>query len=77
MASILIKNGLLINENQQYVADIYVADGFIAEINKNGITRSADKIINRSEEHTSELQSRSDLVCRLLLENKNKIRITT
>ena len=26
----------------------------------------------RSEEHTSELQSRSDLVCRLLLENKNR-----
>src|SRR5438874_8765672 len=28
--------------------------------------------INRSEEHTSELQSRRDIVCRLLLENKNK-----
>src|SRR5206468_13030171 len=28
-------------------------------------------ILHRSEEHTSELQSRSDLVCRLLLE-KNK-----
>src|SRR2546421_1112729 len=27
---------------------------------------------SRSEEHTSELQSRSDLVCRLLLEKKNK-----
>src|SRR5206468_11078808 len=27
-------------------------------------------IIDRSEEHTSELQSRSDLVCRLLLEKK-------
>src|SRR5437868_2573902 len=27
----------------------------------------------RSEEHTSELQSRFDLVCRLLLEKKNKI----
>src|SRR5204862_8356357 len=27
----------------------------------------------RSEEHTSELQSRRDLVCRLLLEKKNKI----
>src|SRR2546428_8958299 len=27
----------------------------------------------RSEEHTSELQSRSDLVCRLLLEKKKKI----
>src|SRR5476649_3045319 len=27
----------------------------------------------RSEEHTSELQSHSDLVCRLLLEKKKKI----
>ena len=27
---------------------------------------------NRSEEHTSELQSRRNLVCRLLLEKKNK-----
>src|SRR2546421_1211557 len=29
----------------------------------------------RSEEHTSELQSRSDLVCRLLLEKKKKAAI--
>src|SRR5438034_6205764 len=29
---------------------------------------------NRSEEHTSELQSHSDLVCRLLLEKKKNIR---
>src|SRR2546428_8179941 len=29
----------------------------------------------RSEEHTSELQSRSDLVCRLLLEKKKNIKI--
>src|SRR2546430_6181795 len=28
----------------------------------------------RSEEHTSELQSQSNLVCRLLLENNNSIR---
>src|SRR5947207_10808881 len=28
--------------------------------------------MDRSEEHTSELQSHSDLVCRLLLEKKNK-----
>src|SRR2546421_6005709 len=28
--------------------------------------------VHRSEEHTSELQSRSDLVCRLLLEKKKK-----
>src|SRR5450432_4430023 len=31
----------------------------------------------RSEEHTSELQSRSDLVCRLLLEKKKKKRKQT
>src|SRR5947207_5455347 len=30
----------------------------------------------RSEEHTSELQSHSDLVCRLLLEKKKKKRAT-
>src|SRR2546430_16421102 len=30
------------------------------------------KYFDRSEEHTSELQSQSNLVCRLLLEKKNK-----
>src|SRR5215471_9747683 len=30
----------------------------------------ANVLVNRSEEHTSELQSRRDLVCRLLLEKK-------
>src|SRR5215203_4528081 len=33
----------------------------------------ATAITGRSEEHTSELQSRQYLVCRLLLENKKKI----
>src|SRR6266849_5016752 len=32
--------------------------------------RSRDLAMGRSEEHTSELQSRVDLVCRLLLEKK-------
>src|SRR2546430_3512492 len=31
------------------------------------------KSVRRSEEHTSELQSQSNLVCRLLLEKKKKI----
>src|SRR2546428_4916916 len=31
-----------------------------------------EDVPRRSEEHTSELQSRSDLVCRLLLEKKKK-----
>src|SRR2546430_10734698 len=32
----------------------------------------ASLVLARSEEHTSELQSQSNLVCRLLLEKKNK-----
>src|SRR5260221_10074235 len=39
------------------------------------ITKEAERLtrlINRSEEHTSELQSHSDLVCRLLLEKKKR-----
>src|SRR5438034_7053610 len=34
--------------------------------------KDAQKHTERSEEHTSELQSHSDLVCRLLLEKKKK-----
>src|SRR5699024_12863369 len=34
------------------------------------ISREHEIFISRSEEHTSELQSRFDLVCRLLLEKK-------
>src|SRR5437867_3111079 len=40
---------------------------------KTGIQKDlAGEIAKRSEEHTSELQSPYDLVCRLLLEKKNK-----
>src|SRR5699024_12559398 len=43
-------------------------------VNKNAIKVVVGiyKTYDRSEEHTSELQSRFDLVCRLLLEKKNK-----
>src|SRR5260370_4020180 len=34
----------------------------------------ADRLVQRSEEHTSELQSHLNLVCRLLLEKKKKRR---
>src|SRR6266850_3684049 len=33
--------------------------------------RQAEPLLDRSEEHTSELQSPCNLVCRLLLEKKN------
>src|SRR2546430_5760213 len=34
---------------------------------------TVSSLISRSEEHTSELQSQSNLVCRLLLEKKKKL----
>src|SRR5260370_12281741 len=40
--------------------NIYVADGY-----------GNSRVLKRSEEHTSELQSHLNLVCRLLLEKKN------
>src|SRR5438132_9820734 len=42
------------------------------DINSDGILTVGE---NRSEEHTSELQSHSDLVCRLLLEKNNSMRV--
>src|SRR2546427_5629717 len=36
--------------------------------------RASFRLGNRSEEHTSELQSQSNLVCRLLLEKKKKLK---
>src|SRR5437667_2522241 len=40
-----------------------------ARLSVNG---ESAETVKRSEEHTSELQSHHDLVCRLLLEKKNK-----
>src|SRR2546427_9611462 len=43
-----------------------------------GATPYTNQVFDRSEEHTSELQSQSNLVCRLLLEKKkNKKHKTT
>src|SRR5690606_39404403 len=35
------------------------------------VASTVSRVFTRSEEHTSELQSRENLVCRLLLETKN------
>src|SRR5438874_7433804 len=42
-----------------------------------GVRASSTALPGRSEEHTSELQSRRDLVCRLLLEKKKMITYQT
>src|SRR2546430_5313519 len=46
------------------------ADCGVAALNRARVGPLAE--CNRSEEHTSELQSQSNLVCRLLLEKKKK-----
>src|SRR5260221_1851476 len=47
-----------------------VIDAQLASAGDTGAAHAARH--HRSEEHTSELQSHSDLVCRLLLEKKKK-----
>src|SRR5690606_39721737 len=50
---------------------IGVANGLDALILIFRAYKELGKLQSRSEEHTSELQSRENLVCRLLLEKKN------
>src|SRR3712207_7592663 len=53
---------------------------FFTEVGFDSIAREIGELrdqLARSEEHTSELQSRQYLVCRLLLEKKKKKQICT
>src|SRR5699024_12174874 len=60
--------------SEQTSTDMYVSIDLVEEIIERQLKRYKSKLIShkpnvpRSEEHTSELQSRFDLVCRLLLE---------
>src|SRR5215475_3372242 len=49
-------------------AQLLVGDAHL----RTGRNRQQAAVVERSEEHTSELQSRENLVCRLLLEKKKK-----
>src|SRR5438105_10111018 len=50
------------------IADLLRPDDLASRVSERSVSGSR----RRSEEHTSELQSRVDLVCRLLLEKKNE-----
>src|SRR5260221_5057632 len=50
---------------------IHVRGILLSWITIHAVSDNVQESENRSEEHTSELQSHSDLVCRLLLEKKN------
>src|SRR2546427_8006025 len=47
-------------------------DALLLAFSLGGLLMSATGVLIRSEEHTSELQSQSNLVCRLLLEKKKQ-----
>src|SRR5256886_12423685 len=51
--------------------DSDVRSVLISELKKDFTVDTGDSFQIRSEEHTSELQSQSNLVCRLLLEQKH------
>src|SRR5918998_5893465 len=66
-----------IQEREPTLFEIWVcADGYWCDHTKNlvpgELSERYRQLEERSEEHTSELQSHSDLVCRLLLEKKKK-----
>src|SRR2546429_3682379 len=59
--------------------DVDGSNGVLDSNSRGGACRSTGRVRHelppkRSEEHTSELQSRLHLVCRLLLEKKTRIR---
>src|SRR2546430_12060186 len=53
------------------LSPISSSSGSVTDVPSCQPSRSPSKKRLRSEEHTSELQSQSNLVCRLLLEKKN------
>src|SRR5438034_3937101 len=54
-------------------SDLHEGAAAAADVDVVGLEDAPDALVPRSEEHTSELQSHSDLVCRLLLEKKKNI----
>src|SRR2546430_10029168 len=75
------------DDRAHVVPPAHVADGddrahaVLAGVDGHGLgagapVRGVHHDVTRSEEHTSELQSQSNLVCRLLLEKKKKQELT-
>src|SRR3712207_7866043 len=54
------------------VGKVHVEEGLVVVVFVERLAVLAEDLEFRSEEHTSELQSRQYLVCRLLLEKKKK-----
>src|SRR3712207_8379932 len=70
--------GVAVGPVQQVVAQAGSGDTFrqlklFGDVFERVRAEYVEEVTDRSEEHTSELQSRQYLVCRLLLEKKKKI----
>src|SRR5690606_41717480 len=68
-----IQNEFAIDEYMSIIISVMLASGFVFELPMISffLTKLGILTPDRSEEHTSELQSRENLVCRLLLEKNN------
>src|SRR5690349_22179049 len=62
-------DGYVLNGTKMFITNGVHADLYCIAAVSSPDARPSQRL--RSEEHTSELQSRRDLVCRLLLEKKN------
>src|SRR5438132_4554008 len=63
-----ISDGL---DNKTVARRLRASLGMVGKWRARFLQARLEGLYDRSEEHTSELQSHSDLVCRLLLEKKN------
>src|SRR5690606_40771879 len=58
------------NQNKYHLTGVHVTEQ--TQCQRQRLGQQAKDLQERSEEHTSELQSRENLVCRLLLEKKKR-----
>src|SRR5690554_7469667 len=68
---------LVITPHIEYLESLLTGSGHDLDLQTFKMTDRLSGRMLRSEEHTSELQSRPHLVCRLLLEKKKKTKVTS
>src|SRR5690625_6030226 len=67
------KDYILVMLFVKYISDVHREKLDVYTKRYEGNDERIRRAMSRSEEHTSELQSRGHLVCRLLLEKKNQL----
>src|SRR5437660_8510291 len=75
----MVRNWIMIQRSAAFSTTSSSRQDLCRDTGRQGVmvTRSPSRQAPRSEEHTSELQSRGHLVCRLLLEKKKKKKTKT